>query len=94
MTFMTKKNFLYKLIICICIFLALINVGTPKKVYASEEGSGVGGILIGPICSLLQGIGDGIMNIIQKSVMGTEATIAMDNSDESWWDKLGGFLLH
>lgn len=93
MTFMTKKNFLYKLIICICIFLALINIGTPKKVYASEEGSGVGGILIGPICSLLQGIGDGIMNIIQKSVMGTEATIAMDNSDESWWDKLGGFFI-
>lgn len=88
MTFMTKKNFLYKLIVCICIFLALINVGAPQKVYAKAESSGVGGILIGPICDLLQGIGDGIMSILQKSVMGTDATIPMDNSDSHWWENV------
>lgn len=90
MSFFTKKNFLYKLIICICIVLSIINTTGIKNVYAgkADDGSGIGGVLITPICNLLLGIGDGIMNIIQKSIMGIEAVIPVDNSDPAWWETL------
>ena len=89
MSFFTKKNFLYKLIICLCIVLVLINFAGTLNVYAAEDdGSGIGGILLSPICDLLAGLGDGVMNIIQQSIMGTKAIIAVDNSDPSWWESL------
>lgn len=88
MSFFTKKNFLYKLIICLCIVLVLINFAGTSNVYAKDDGSGIGGILLSPICDLLAGLGDGVMNIIQKSIMGTKAIIAVDNSDPSWWESL------
>lgn len=90
MSFFTKKNFLYKLIICICIVFTIINTTGIQNVHATkaDDGSGIGGILITPICNLLLGMGDGIMNIIQKSIMGVEAIIAVDNSDPAWWETL------
>ncbi len=91
MKFFTKKKFLYKLITCLCLVLIWINFLKPPKIYAAEDdddGSGIGGILLSPICDLMQGLGDGIMNILQKSIMGTKATIAVDNSDPDWKDKL------
>lgn len=88
MSFFTKKNFLYKLIACVCIFLVLINFASPQRAYAAKEDSGVGGVLVNPICKLLCALGDAIMNIIQKSVMGTNATETFDNSDEAWYEKV------
>lgn len=88
MSFIKKKNFLYKLIVCLCIFFAIINCTNLSKVYAKSEDSGIGGVLLNPISNLLGALGDAIMTIIQKSVMGTDPTAIVDNSDESWWEKL------
>lgn len=90
MNFFTKNKFLYKLITCLCMVLIFISFLKPSKSYAAEEddGSGIGGILLGPICDMVQGLGDGVMNIIQKSIMGTQAVVPVDNSDPTWWDKL------
>lgn len=88
MSFFTKKNFLYKLIVCVCIFLVLINFASPQRSYAASEESGIGGVLITPICNLLLAIGDAIMNVIQKSIMGGEATITVDNTDSAWYEKV------
>lgn len=90
MNFFTKNKFLYKLITCLCMVLIFISFLKPSKSYAAEEDdeSGVGGILLGPICDLLQGVGDGVMNLLQKSIMGTKATISVDNSDPKWWETL------
>lgn len=87
MNFITKKNFIFKLIVCVCIFLAIINVGTPQRVYASDddEKQSIGGMLLNPICDLLLGIGDAIMDITQNSIMGTDATIRIDNTKETNW---------
>jgi len=83
MSFFTKKNFLYKLIICICIFLALMNIGTPQKVYAKEPETG--GALLKPIGELVLGLSDAIMNVLQKAVMGTNATLELDNTKRFDW---------
>lgn len=88
MTSITKKNFLYKLIICIFIVLALINIGTPQKAFAKEEEAGVGGKLLSPIGDLIQGLGDAIMNIMQNSIMGTDATLALDNTKSVNWGRI------
>ena len=89
MSFFTKKNFLYKLIISLCIVLSVMSCSGVKKVYAAEDdGAGVGGLLISPICDLLLGLGDAIMNVIQKSVMNTEATLVLDNADRFDWGAL------
>ena len=37
MKFFTKKGFLFKLIVCLCIFLALINIGGTQRVYAKGD---------------------------------------------------------
>lgn len=87
MNFFTKKNFMYKLIVSICLFLTLINFMGSLKVYAGD-GSGSGGILINPICKLLASLGDGVMRILQKAIMGSEATISLDNSDPDWWETI------
>jgi len=90
MSFFTKKNFIYKLIICLCIVLVLINFAGSNIVYAAGEGEGIGGILITPICDLVLGLSDAIMNIVQNSIVGTDATIDIDNKEEFNW---GAFLL-
>lgn len=92
MSFFTKKNFLYKLIVCICIVLTLINSTGVQNVYAADkkDGSGIGGVLITPICDILLGLSDAIMNIVQKSIVGTDATINVDNKTEFNW---GAFFL-
>lgn len=87
MNFFTKKNFIFKLIVCICLFLTLLNFMGSSRVYAGD-GSGSGGVLINPICKLLASLGDGVMRVLQKAIMGTEATISLDNSDPNWWETI------
>ncbi|MBQ2917512.1 MAG: hypothetical protein IJE59_05080 [Clostridia bacterium] len=84
MNFFTKKNFLFKLIISICIILAIINCSGLQKVYAANE-SGVGGNLLSPIGDLVLGLGDAVMNVLQKAVMGTDATLELDNTKKIDW---------
>lgn len=87
MNFFTKKNFMFKLIVCICLFLTLLNFMGSSKVYADDD-SGVGGVLINPICKLLCALGDGVMNILQEAVIGADATISVDNSDSEWYESV------
>lgn len=41
---------------------------------------GIGGKLLQPIIDLCMGMGDGIINLLQKAIMGTESELAVDTS--------------
>lgn len=86
MSFFTNKKFLFKLIATICLILTIFNFGLAPKSNAADL-SAVGGILLDPIVDLTLVIGDGIMEIIQRSIMGTPAGLIFSNKG-SWLDTL------
>ena len=75
-----NKGILFKLIVCLCIFLVLFNFTGTSQVYAAEEAQSsiTGGSLLSPVLDLLMTIGDGIVNLIQNAIMGTSATVSLD----------------
>ena len=81
-----NKGILFKLIVCLCIFLVLFNFTGTSQVYAAEEAqqASTGGTLLTPVLDLLMTIGDGIVNIIQSAIMGTSATNTIDISVGVW----------
>ena len=84
MSFFTNKKFLFKLITTICIFLTLFNFAIPPKVQAEAQDLATGGQILGPFVDLLCALGDGVMEIIQQSIMGTSATKIFDNTKGGW----------
>lgn len=86
MSFFTNKKFLFKLIATICLFLTIFNFGLAPKSNAAETSS-IGGILLDPIVDLTLVIGDGAMEIMQRSIMGTPAGLIFSNKG-SWLDAI------
>lgn len=64
----TKKSILQKIIISILVILLLINFITPT--YSNASAADVGGVLLSPIIDLLCSIGDVVINILQRCMMG------------------------
>ena len=90
MKFFTNKKFLFKLIISLCICLTITNICTVPIAQADsgELVSKAGGVILDPLCHLLLALGDGIMEIIQKSTMGTSATAIFDTGEGGGWWKV------
>lgn len=86
MKFLTKKSFLFKLIVCLCIGATIINFGLIHEVQAdwffnatSKVAAG-GGKLIQPIVDLVLTLGDGVLSILQQAIMGVESAITIDTA--------------
>ena len=81
-----NKGILFKLIVCLCIFLVLFNFTGTSQVYAAEESivAKAGGALLSPVLDLLMVIGDGILNLIQNAIMETPAMTTLDVSIGIW----------
>lgn len=93
MKFFTNKKFLFKFIAVLCICLTIINFGLTPVAQADDSiVSKIGGVLIDPICSLILVLGDGIMEIIQQSIMGSNATAIFDNTNGVWWETVAKFV--
>lgn len=85
MRFFTNKTFWFKLIMTMVLSLILFTFITTNVADAAEYNTGksdsiIGGALLEPIIDFLLGIGDAIINIVQKTIMGTEASIAFDTA--------------
>ena len=72
-----KKKFCVKLILTICLILTLFNFIGEKNVYAtgSKDDEVWGGVLLRPIMHLLTSIGDGIMDILHRTVLEQDTSI-------------------
>lgn len=82
MNFFRNKSFLFKLVASLCIILIIFNFCFTTRSQAGALES-IGGMLLDPICSLLLAIGSGIMEILQRSIMGSSATTTFDTA-EGW----------
>lgn len=86
MRFFTKKTFLIKLIISLCIICIMLGTIMPNISSAwsfgaeAAEKAKTGGKLIEPVVDLMLGIGDAVINIIQSTVMGTESAVVIDTA--------------
>lgn len=84
MRFFINKKMLFKLIVSLCICLTLINIGVPHEVQAGwlfDTGASAakqGGKLLAPLIDLVLTLGDGVIDIIQQAIMGTESSITID----------------
>lgn len=87
MSFFTNKKFLFKLIAVLCVCLAIFNFVLAPKSEAKGVISALGGTLLDPIVDLTLVLGDGVMEIIQQSIMGTSAGLIFENN-KSWIDAL------
>ena len=80
MRFFTNKKVLFKLIVALCICLTIMNFGMAPISKAESKVAAIGGTLLNPIVDLLLGLGDAIMNILQKQIMGIDAAITIDTT--------------
>lgn len=82
MKFFQNKNVLQKILIAVVLVVLLFSFIIPKRVYAIE-----GETLLQPIMSFFVGIGDGIMSIMQKVVLGMDNSIIEIDDSSNFWAK-------
>lgn len=79
-----KNKILIKIIAAICIFLTITNFLGSNPVRA--DGEIWGGILIKPVTRLLTALSDGIITILQKSVIDQDPSFIEISGTPDWWN--------
>ena len=98
MKFFTNKSIWSKIVI-ILIFVLLFEFAVTKPTLASvgaEVGENViefGGKLMNPLMSVVVSLADGMMEIAQSSIMGTDESVVPVDVDQSIWEKIGKFFV-
>ena len=64
----TKKNILQKIITLVLLILLIMNFITPT--YSNASAADVGGVLLSPIIDFICSIGDVVINLLQRCMMG------------------------
>lgn len=82
MKYFTNKKIWQKIVIILLIFL-LFQIFIPKPTHAI-----VGDVLLEPVTSLFANLGDGIMNILQKTIMGMDASGVWIEDSSNLWTKI------
>ena len=85
MKFFTKKTFLFKLIVSLCLLFVIFNFGmsTVSDAISFEtkrNAAMVGGKLLEPVVDLLLGIGDAFLSVIQHAIMGTDSAVTINTA--------------
>ena len=74
MKLFTKKGILQKMIISILVIMILVNFIKPTYSNASNGAADVGGVLLSPVVDLACSIGDVVINLLQRCMMGDWGT--------------------
>ena len=82
MRFFTNKKMWQKIVI-ILLLLLFFQFFIPKQTHAIE-----GDVLLKPVPSLFANLGDGIMNILQKTIMGMDASGVWVEDTSNVWLKI------
>lgn len=72
-----KNECLNKKLILALLVVMFLCIIFPNVSHAGTESS-IGGKLLQPVCDLLLALGDGVMNVIQKAIVGAGGDIAID----------------
>lgn len=87
MKFFTNKSIWTKIII-VLIFIILFEFIVAKPSLGADVVE-FGGKLISPVLSLVVSLGDGILEIMHSSIMGSQETLIEVDMESTWWDILG-----
>lgn len=94
MKFFTNKSIWSKIVI-ILIFVLLFEFVVTKPTLASagaevgETFIELGGKLMNPLLSVVVSMADGLMGIVQLSIMGTDESVVPVDVEQSIWEKIG-----
>ena len=95
--FTTKKT--WKIIAIALVIIIMFQFIITSSVQATpfQENESIGGSFLTPLCSLLLSLGDGVMNIMQDSIMGSNVgtiqTIDTANGWDKFWATASGAIL-
>ena len=79
MKFFTNKKIWQKIVIILLVLL-FFQLFIPKQTHAIEAD-----VLLEPVTNLFANLGDGIMNILQKTIMGMDASgVWIEENSEVW----------
>lgn len=86
MKIFANKN-IWKKLVLILLIITIFSFGAPKTVQADndEDSGGIGGVLMKPICNILVGIGDGVVNVIHRFVVDQETTLIRVDLESGHW---------
>lgn len=89
-----KKESIIQRLILVLLLLLLLRMVLPCISYASDgpTEAAQGGKLLQPVVDLLITLGDGIMDVVQKAVVGTSGHITLDIGSKGFWIKVLGVL--
>lgn len=73
-----KKDCLAKRMLLVLLLIILLNTTLLSNVSYAGLTAVVGGKLLQPVCDLVLSLGDGIMNLMQKSVIGMSGEVTID----------------
>lgn len=85
-----KKDCLAKRMLLVLLLIILLNTTLLSNVSYAGLTAVVGGKLLQPVCDLVLSLGDGIMNLMQKSVIGMSGEVTIDLTQKA--SKLAKFL--
>lgn len=92
MKIFTNKSIWQKIVIVLVVIL-LFQAIAIKPVHAAGDVVEFGGKLMSPILSLLVSLGDGIMDLIGRAVMGATSSLYEVEMGNSFWETLGTVLV-
>lgn len=82
----TSKNLLQKIIIALFILISISTIFT-KPVNAIDLEK-LGGQILDPFLSLFVAVGDGVMGLLQETILGVEESIINVDSTADFWSKV------
>lgn len=85
MKFFTNKSIWTKIII-VLIFILVFEFVVSKPSLGAMDMLEFGGKLVSPIVSFVIALGDGVMEIVHSSIMGTSEALLEANLNDSWWE--------
>ena len=83
--FANKK--IWKRLVIILLFITVFSFVTPKSVFADDDDTTIGGTLMKPICNLLVGLCDGVVNLLHRFIVGEDDTLVRINLTSGFWRK-------
>lgn len=87
-----KNKCLNKKLILALLVVMFLCIIFPNVSHAEATEAVQGGKLLQPVVDLLVTIGDGIMDVLQKAIVGTSGHVSLDIGKKGFWIKLVGII--
>ena len=88
-----ENKSIFKKLIIVLFVIMLFSFCVPKTVRAKDDEMGIGGKLLDPVMSMLVGLGDGAISLVQKTVLQKDVSIIEVDTRVDDWKKIIGIIV-